>query len=194
MAAAAAGEDYDPAYDNTIPDTDLAYDADKAAAADAYDAFMAEYNDNAAIYNRLQGETLEFWVGTGIKMDVVLNGIDLVGTGDENLYSMLDKLYNDLINGASVEEIQNTYITKLQNMQSGLLAKAAELGGKTNRLDMLTSRYEQDYLNYTQMLSDAEDADYAELIMNFQMAMNVYNAALSAGSMVIQKSLVDFLS
>jgi len=37
------------------------------------------------------------------------------------------------------------------------------------------------------------DADLAELIMNFNMAMNVYNAALSSGAMVIQKSLVDFI-
>ncbi|MCL1905661.1 MAG: flagellar hook-associated protein FlgL [Clostridiales bacterium] len=196
---------YDPAYNIDLPPEVDDFDQAKLDAYNAYiaarDLYIADYNadfaangaEYQALFEKLEGEQIEFWVGTGIKMDAVLNGIGLVGTGPENLYSMLDNLYNDLINGQTVPNIQKSYITQLQNMQSGLLAKSAELGGRMNRLDMLSNRYEMDFINYTQLKSDAEDADLAELIMNFSMAMNVYNAALSSGAMVIQKTLVDFI-
>jgi flagellar hook-associated protein 3 FlgL len=57
----------------------------------------------------------------------------------------------------------------------------------------LEIRYAQDEINYTQMMSDAEDVDFAEVIMNQKMAEAVYQAALSAGARVIQPTLMDFL-
>jgi len=196
---------YDPTYNSSLLMGEAGFDKDKLNAyndyIDARDQYIDDYNEDfalngaeyQALFEKLEVEQIEFWVGTGTKMDAVLSSFGLVGTGPENLYSMLDNLYNDLMHGQSVPHIQNAYITQLQNMQSGLLAKSAELGGRMNRLDMLTNRYEMDFINYTQLKSDAEDADLAELIMNFSMAMNVYNAALSSGAMVIQKSLVDFI-
>jgi flagellar hook-associated protein 3 FlgL len=204
-AAQKAVSGYDPGYNASLNPGDPGFDQDKLDAYNAYtsarDQYIVDYKadfitngaDYKDLYEKLESEMIEFWVGTGIKMDAVLSGIGLVGTGPENLYSMLDNLYNDLIHGQTVPHIQQAYITKLQNMQSGLLAKTAELGGRMNRLEMLENRYEMDFINYTQLKSDAEDADLAELIMNFNMAMNVYNAALSSGAMVIQKSLVDFI-
>ena len=196
---------YDPAYDFSLNPGDPGFDPVKLAAYNAFTAarnqYIQDYNDDfalngadyTALYQKLDSEQIEFWVGTGLKMDATLNSIGLAGTGPQNLYVMLDNLYNDLMHGQTVPNIQQAYITPLQNMQGGLLAKAAELGGRMNRLDMLANRYEMDFINYTQLKSDAEDADLAELIMNFNMAMNVYNAALSSGAMVIQKSLVDFI-
>jgi flagellar hook-associated protein 3 FlgL len=204
-AAQKAVSAYDPGYDFSLAPEDPGFNQAKLDAYHDYitakDQYIADYNtdfavngaDYQALFEKLQSEQIEFWVGAGIKMDVILNAIGLVGTGPQNLYSMLDNLYNDLLSGQTVPYIQETYITQLQNMQGGLLSKAAELGGRLNRLDMLANRYEIDFLNYTQLKSDAEDADFAELIMNFSMAMNVYNAALSSGAMVIQKSLVDFI-
>jgi flagellar hook-associated protein 3 FlgL len=196
---------YDPAYDFNLAPGQSGFDQQKLDAYNAYvsarDNYLADYDADfaangaayQALFDKLSDEQIEFWVGAGIKMDAVLGSMGLTGTGPQNLYSMLDNLYNDLMHGQSVPHIQQAYINQLQNMQGGLLAKAAELGGRMNRLDMLENRYEMDFLNYTQLKSDAEDADLAEVIMKFNMAMNVYNAALASGSMVIQKTLVDFI-
>ena len=204
-AAQKAVPDYDPGYNLELTPENDGFDADKLDAYNKYieerDNYIEDYiadfkvngADYQALFEKLESEQIEFWVGTGTKMDAVLSSIGLVGTGPQNLYSILDNLYNDLMHEQTVPHIQKAYITQFQNMQSGLLAKAAELGGRMNRLDMLANRYEMDYINYTQLKSDAEDADLAELIMTFSMAMNVYNAALSSGAMVIQKSLVDFI-
>jgi flagellar hook-associated protein 3 FlgL len=42
-------------------------------------------------------------------------------------------------------------------------------------------------------MSENEDVDMAETIMNLQNEENVYRASLSGGARIIQPSLVDFL-
>lgn len=151
---------------------------------------------SAANILALQGEqdqTLEFWIGTNLKMDTTISGIDLMGLGDENTYKILDDLYNALNTpGSSAEDI-SPFISKLQKKQGDLLALAAEYGGRANRVDMIQSRYEQDEISYIMQKSDAEDVDLAEAIMNYSMAKSVYDAALSAGAKIIQNTLLDFL-
>jgi flagellin-like hook-associated protein FlgL len=113
-----------------------------------------------------------------------------------NIYSVLDLFYKKLNSGATAEEISKfagEFITPLQNAQSHIMSLTAEIGGKQKRLEMLESMYAQDTINYTQMKSDAEDADEAELIMNFKMAETVYKAALATGNYVLQPTLMDFI-
>ena len=43
------------------------------------------------------------------------------------------------------------------------------------------------------MKSNAEDVDFAEVIMNQKMAEAVYQASLAAGARIIQPTLMDFL-
>ena len=134
-------------------------------------------------------------------MEVTINGIDLVlfqTTGANgnystyNIFNILHEVYEAAARGAPADELDK-FISPLQTSQNHLLTKVAEIGGKTRRLELLTSRYEQDYLNYEQMKSDAEDVDMAEVIMYQKMAEAVYQAALSAGARIIQPTLMDFL-
>ena len=113
-------------------------------------------------------------------------------TEPKNLFTLLNNLYQTVHSGGGADQI-SAYVVDLQQAQSHLLSTLAELGGRVNRLDILASRYEQDQINYTQMRSDAEDADQAEIIMNYKMAEAVYKAALSAGAYIIQPTLMDFL-
>ncbi len=150
----------------------------------------------------LFGEKLTFDIGPGQEMDVTVNGIDLVSfkygapPNDEamNLYNLLDEVMryvNDPDN--STQDIPDELISKLQSGQNHLLNLTADIGGRTSRLDLVQARYERDEINYTQMKSDAEDADQAELIMQYKMAEAVYKAALSTGAYIIQPTLMDFL-
>lgn len=154
--------------------------------------------DLAAIDN-MRKDVLTFDVAVGSEMPVTINGIDLVFYGKDpvtgenlNLYNLMDDLYNTVAAGGPADAI-NDYISDLQAAQDHVLGKTAELGGRVNRLEILGSRYEQDEINYTSMLSDARDADYAEVIMNYKMAEAIYNASLSSGAMIIQPTLMDFL-
>ncbi len=139
-------------------------------------------------------DVLTFDVGIGSEVKATLNGIELAQYNEDgdNLYSLINELYVAMDEGHDVDEI-GSIAAKLQTAQSHVLSLAAEIGGRTNRLDILSLRYDKDEVNYTQMKSNAEDADQAEVIMNYKMAESVYKAALSTGAYIIMPTLMDFL-
>lgn len=137
-------------------------------------------------------QIIEYEIGNNMKTEVSITGSTLLGMGDDNIYTVLDDLYNAL-KADEPADVINDYVDKLQGCQSHLLAIEAELGGKMNRLELVTNRYEDDILNYKELKSNIEDVDLAEAVMNFEMAKAVYTSALQIGSEIIQPSLVDFL-
>ena len=154
-------------------------------------------------YSILKEDILTFDVGPGISMPVTMNGIELAlfVTTDENgvsiirdTYTVLDELYRatEGVDVATADDI-SAMIKPLQDAQNHLLTKTAEIGGRSRRLELLEARYEQDFINYSRMKSDAEDVDMAEVIMNQKMAEAVLQAAMSAGARIIQPTLMDFL-
>lgn len=131
-------------------------------------------------------------MGFNLRMSVSVNGTQLLGMGEDNIYTLLDNLYNALNSNATAGEL-SAYTDKLQAEQSRVLTVLADIGGRVNRLELIANRYEEDTLMYTNMKSRLEDVDQAEAIMNFKMSEYVYSAALQIGSKIIQPSLVDFL-
>jgi len=190
----------------TIPGTDppdlyadlTAVLADINSGRDPADEIDA---DAIIMLHRLKDDVLTFDVGPGISMPVTINGIDLImfttmenGVPvSRNAYTLIDELYKAVMEeDCDIQGLSNM-IKELQDAQNHILTKTAEIGGRTRRLELLEARYEQDYLNYEQMKSDAEDADMAEVIMKLRMAEAVMQASMSAGARIIQPSLMDFL-
>lgn len=140
----------------------------------------------------MQSQTTNFDIGEGLQTKVSLTGVDLMGSGSDNLIGILDDLKQLLENNGSAGDIVN-FADRLKQKQDDLLALAADIGGRTSRLELVTNRYAQDELNYKNIKSSIEDIDTAEVIMKLKMAESVYESALSVGAKVIQPSLVDFL-
>lgn len=152
-------------------------------------------NDNAAL-NMLGeiGQKYQLNVSFGeLTMDITKNGTEVLGTGDQNVYQALRDLHTMLMDPATDAGDISAHLEKLQSAQSHLLTLAAEYGGKTNRIEIMDSRFGLDEINYTQRISDVEDIDLAEVIMNLKMAESVYRAALDAGARIIQPSLLDYM-
>ena len=76
---------------------------------------------------------------------------------------------------------------------SNMLRVRSDVGARQNRLDLTSNRLDNDNTNFTKLMSDNEDVDMAETIMNLTNEENVYRASLAGGAKVIQPSLVDFL-
>ncbi len=74
-----------------------------------------------------------------------------------------------------------------------VLVAMGEIGGKTNRVEFIKARVEENEITFTSLLSKVQDVDMAEAIMYFKNLENIYRASLSVGSKVIQPSLVDFI-
>lgn len=151
-----------------------------------------------SVYNVGVSEDIEVNI-VGIRLFGKVGAIDnfeaesvKVADGDE---SSIIKFFNDLeknLLDGDTEAVGNR-MGEVDSIIQNTLNVRAELGAKTNRLDMTLKRMESDSLNYTRLLSENEDADMAEVITNFKMAESVYLASMSAGSRIIQPTLVDFL-
>ncbi|MDR3207343.1 MAG: flagellar hook-associated protein FlgL [Oscillospiraceae bacterium] len=134
---------------------------------------------------------ISYEIGFGIDMPVSISGVRLMGLDDNNIYSQIKDLY-EKASSAQLEDL-TPFIDKFQSLQRNVIDLQAEIGGRQNRLDMMSDRFEQNIINYTQMKSDVEDLDQAEAIMNYSMAEAVYRAALGVGGRVLQPTLMDFL-
>ncbi|MDD4504105.1 MAG: flagellar hook-associated protein FlgL [Clostridiaceae bacterium] len=118
--------------------------------------------------------------------------VSRINSGDEpQLIAVFDQLILDLTSGNTLEI--NNAIGRIQTQANNISAIRAEIGVKSNRIELTTNRILDDTLNLQGLLSKNEDADMAEVIMKIQMEENVYNASLSTGARIIQPSLIDFL-
>ena len=137
-------------------------------------------------------EKIQFELGYNVSMDISINGTELLGTGDGNIYSMLNDFYNALCSDSDAS-VLSSYIPKIQDAQSNTLSTLAKVGGMINRMELLENRYEEERLTYIEQKSNIEDVDYAEAYMNYNMAKAVYEAALQVGTEITQRTILDYM-
>jgi flagellar hook-associated protein 3 FlgL len=106
----------------------------------------------------------------------------------ENDDSLEDTLKEDII-GESFTKLIGKMDTHIQNN----LNITAKIGGKINRLELTVDRLSSDELNFTDLMSENENVDMAEVLIQFSSMEVVYNASLSASAKIIQPTLLDFI-
>lgn len=142
--------------------------------------------------DNIRSQKLNYEVAKASYINVSVNAADVLGTGQDNLFKMLDELIEGLNNGEPVSYF-SSFNEKIKSSQDNILNVITEVGGRVNRLEFLEERYAIDELNYLSIKSSIEDIDMAEVITSLEMAKSVYNAALAVGASIIQPSLVNFL-
>jgi len=131
--------------------------------------------------------SIEFEIGTGVKMGVNMNGQELFMP----IFEVLQNLHGELIE--ATPSSSSGVLDDLDNALDNVLQQVSELGGKQNRVGLAKERMLDLKLNLTKILSEDQDLDYAEAIMELKMEEFAYRAALSVGARIIQPTLVDFL-
>ncbi|MEC0241415.1 flagellar hook-associated protein FlgL [Paenibacillus dokdonensis] len=136
---------------------------------------------------------INFSVGDSVQLPINITGTDVFGKGDDadNIFKIIDSLTASLEKGDT--KGISAQLDKMDSRMETVLTTRAELGAKTNRIELMQGRLSDLNINLTDLQSKTEDADYSELIMQSKIQENIYNASLSAGSKIIQPTLVDFL-
>lgn len=86
-----------------------------------------------------------------------------------------------------------TSITNLGTALNKVLQTLGDVGARSSRLETIQSRLQSDELDFTSRISQNEDADLPETIMNLEAQKVGYQAALSTAANILQTSLVDYL-
>ncbi len=134
---------------------------------------------------------------SGSAFDIANPGSEVLGTGTDtngitnNIYNLIGDIAaqfesNDLTNISA-------YVDKLESIKEDVLIDYANIGQKTDFLDFLTERLENNRFNATKQQSSLEGVDEAEAILSFNTQQTAYNAALAMGSKLLQYSLLDYM-
>ncbi len=132
-------------------------------------------------------------IGQGVQIAVNVPGSTIFGDGTTGLIATLRQISTDLrANNGSA--LQNGDLTALDTAGTAISAQQATVGAMSNRLTSATSRLQQLQQATTQQLSNVQDADMAQTMIDFSTQTAVYQAALKSGAQIIQPSLMDFLA
>jgi len=143
-------------------------------------------------------EMIYFEIGLGDSININITGGDLfndggtAATGGKGKFiEDIDKFIDALNAGdfTVLDTINDLFTDDLDN----ILRVRADVGARVNRLELTANRMQNDKLNFTKLMSDNENVDMAEVIMNLKNEENVYRTALAGGARIIMPSLVDFL-
>ncbi len=151
------------------------------------------YSDPAYVAANLwkgNDKIVTYQVGSGLTINISANGKAVFPDLIANLNELAAALESDT--AATSADINNA-LGKLDINVDNVLKHQAELGARTNRLASVQSQMESMEYNLKSNISDIEDLDYAEAIIEYQNKDNMYRASLAVGMKIIQPSLLDFM-
>jgi flagellar hook-associated protein 3 FlgL len=135
-------------------------------------------------------------IGPGVTMSINSVGQEILGdgqaAGDKKLLDTLRTISQDLRSGNGTA-LRGTDLSQLNDNLNQVLEVRARNGAATNRLQAADSRLEDIAGSVTKQLSDTEDADMAQTLIDFNSQSVAYQSALRAGANLVQASLMDFL-
>lgn len=127
-------------------------------------------------------------VASGTKLQANVNPEDVFGN---DLFANIDSFIADLENNDQ-EAIEGN-ISSLQGGIDNIINARADLGARMNRLELVENRLSEQEIVATSTMAENEDVDYEKAITELITQESLHRAALSAGSKIIQPSLIDFL-
>jgi len=136
-------------------------------------------------------EAIQYEVSSGIEVQVNVSPLSVFGPGTfQTLKTVYDALgTNADNNGAALSGM----LKDIDEMLNGTVETRADLGARVNRMDLNTSRLEDQEIIAKTVMSNNEDIEAEKVIMDLKSYETLHRAALSAGARIIQPTLLDFL-
>ena len=131
-------------------------------------------------------------IGVGVQVAINQPGSSIIGDDTSGLLATLRGIVTDLQSG-NTNALSTTDLDALDSANDQLLNARAQVGALSNRLTTATNRLQSTEQSTTQLLSNVQDADMTQVMVNFSTQQAAYQAALRAGAQIIQPSLMDFL-
>ncbi|MEH7384278.1 flagellar hook-associated protein FlgL [Bacillus sp. JJ1521] len=148
-----------------------------------YDGTNYTYNGNQ--------DKIEIEVSKGVKLQVNQTADTLFAGALKDLHDFQIAI-NDPALGENDPDLSR-FIEGFQSHLDTITAARSKIGAATNRAELIESRLSSQKIIATKMISDNEDIDVEEVIMNLKTQESIHRAALSVGSSIIQPTLVDFI-
>ncbi|PKR77984.1 flagellar hook-associated protein FlgL [Halalkalibacillus sediminis] len=129
-------------------------------------------------------------VSEGVRLQANVNPNEVFS---QDMFDDLDDLVAKLEDENATPKELDSFISDMDQHSQNLVNERADLGARMNRVEMVEDRLGQQNVSVSKLMSDNEDADIEEVIMNLKMQESVHRASLGAGARIMQPSLLDFL-
>lgn len=132
-------------------------------------------------------------IGRNSTVQVGSDGEAVFGTAgqDNDIFKTLEDLKTALTDD-NLSGIQNA-MTRLDNHFDHISTKISDLGSKMIRMEIKGNILQSMDIANTERLSNIEDADIAEAIIELKQKELAYQAALASSAKVMELSLIDYL-
>ncbi len=130
-------------------------------------------------------------IGDGVRVRVDVDGAAAFGPAGDSMFDHLTAVAAAVRAGDDVA--LRTGLGQMSSDLDRLTTVRAQAGSVYNRVDSALSSGADTELRLRSSLSNIENADLAEVVVNLKMQEGAYQAALGATARVIQPSLMDFL-
>lgn len=109
-----------------------------------------------------------------------------------DLYNRLESLKSNLV-GGQVGAISGTDITNIQASLNAIGFARGDVGASLRNVNELQTQMQRRTDELTTSISDVEDVDITEAMLQYQQANQAYTAALTVASQGFRLSLMDFI-
>lgn len=125
-----------------------------------------------------------------------INGLDFMGTGENNLYDTVTEIITALRdpNFDSSSQKIGDLLDKIRDVGNDVTLVRTKMGADAQYLEFTVTRLDTEEDNLIRRMEDLEFADPSEAIMDFNMRQYVYQAALQMGSKLLQPTIFSFIS
>lgn len=136
---------------------------------------------------------VSYGISQNTEMQINTPGSDFFGnsTEEDNIFKIADNLVSALKNG-DYDGVRNQ-LTNIETRTSKMLGSLSEVGARTNRVELMQNRLDQQDLNLTTLQSKTEDADIASLMIQATSAQTIYQASLQTSAKILTPTLMDFM-
>ena len=141
------------------------------------------------------GEDLSVHVGKGITSTYNVSGDEAFtdrGRGEVDLFAALETLKTALENGD--RDLVNEQVNQLTAAQDHIREQIASVGARMNGLNISKENYQVLDEMMSSLISDTEDVDLSEIVVEFQMKETALQASYAMAVEIGKKSILDFLT
>jgi flagellar hook-associated protein 3 FlgL len=140
-------------------------------------------------------------VAPGQQVNTNIPGANVFGTtvgaapNQMNTFDLIDHIVTDLQTGTPVAmaDLQGPSMQALAANVDVIRGQQAVIGASTNRLQSVQTQLTSQATQLAASKSSVADVDFTKAYTDYQSENTMYQAALAAGSRIMQTSLLDFL-
>jgi flagellar hook-associated protein 3 FlgL len=147
--------------------------------------------DGVMVYKG-DGNNISREIAPNLGVTIPSDGSQITTAGSSDLGTILSDIAKALENGDTAALSGSLLSSFDKNFDNAVLFRS-KMGAIYNRLEAAGQRNEAQNLGLTELLSKSSDIDFAEKMMEYSTMSSVYEASLSSGAKILQKSLLDYL-